>query len=67
MLNKVDKIIEDVDGKVRSLNGIFQFIDTATDKLSIITDRMVENISNFFLKLFKKKTKIEEEEEEENE
>jgi uncharacterized protein YoxC len=64
MLNHVDEIIQDVDGKVKSLNGIFQFIDTATDKLSFVTDRMVENISNFFLKLFKKKGKIKEEEEE---
>jgi hypothetical protein len=65
MMNVVESIIRDVDGKVKSLNGIFQIIDTTTDRLSFVTDKVVESISNFFLRIFKKKEK--EKEENENE
>jgi uncharacterized protein YoxC len=65
MMNVVESIIRDVDGKVKSLNGIFQIIDTTTDRLSFVTDKVVEGISNFFLRIFKKKEK--EKEENENE
>lgn len=65
-MNKIDEIINDVDGKMKSLNGVFQIIDVATDKLSIVTDKVVESVSSFLLKIFKKKekrTKNEEKEE----
>ncbi|HHT38594.1 MAG TPA: hypothetical protein GXZ95_04185 [Mollicutes bacterium] len=57
MMSKIDSIINDVDDKVKSLNGVFEIIDVATDRLSFVTDRVVEFISNFFMKLFKKKEK----------
>lgn len=56
-MNKVDEIINDVDGKMKSLNGVFQIIDVATDKLSFVTDKVVESVSSFLLKIFKKKEK----------
>jgi hypothetical protein len=62
-MNNINKIIEDVDVKVKSLNGIFQIIDFTTDKLSVVTDRITDVISNFLLRIFKKK----ESEEKENE
>ena len=32
-INKVEKVVDDVNEKVESLNGVFQIIDFTTDKL----------------------------------
>lgn len=66
-LNRVDKVVEDTQRKMDSLNGIFSVIDFFTDKISALSDRLVDTISDFFVnKLFKKrrKKKIEEREDE---
>ena len=55
MMTKINNIIDDVDGKVKSLNGVFEIIDVATDRLSFVTDKVVDGISSFFMKLFKKR------------
>lgn len=58
-----EEVIKDVDGKVKSLNGVFHIIDITTDKLSGITDKLVDGIGSFISKIFKKKK----DEEDENE
>ncbi|MFA5696344.1 MAG: hypothetical protein WCX15_00105 [Bacilli bacterium] len=58
-----EEVIKDVDGKVKSLNGVFHIIDITTDKLSGLTDKLVDGIGSLILKIFKKKK----EEKEENE
>ncbi len=71
-LDKVDRVVDDVNDKVRSLNGFFEIIDFTTDKLVGISDRLVDIISSGISKLLdirrkkkKKKEKIEKEEEDE--
>ena len=59
MMTKINNIIDDVDGKVKSLNGVFEIIDVATDRLSFVTDKVVDGTSSFFMKLFKKKEREE--------
>ena len=39
-LNKVDKVVDDVNDKVQSLNGFFNLVDFATDKVVSITDKV---------------------------
>ena len=63
IMNKVDKIIEDVDHKVQSLNGIFNLIDGITDKLTTFGDTILGFLSNSIFKVFKSKKKKKEEEE----
>ena len=58
-----EEVIKDVYGKVKSLNGVFHIIDITTDKLSGLTDKLVDGIGSLILKIFKKKK----EEKEENE
>lgn len=62
-MNRVGDIVENVDKKVNSLNGLFNIIDVTTDKLSIITDKTVDLISSFVINLFKKKYNKKKEEE----
>ena len=44
-LDKVDKVVEDVNHKVKSLNGFFEIIDYTTDKLVNVSDKLVDFIS----------------------
>ncbi len=63
-INKVEKVVDDVNDKVESLNGLFQIVDFTADKLVAITDKVVDGISTLASKLFFKKKKKEEKENE---
>ena len=54
-LNKVDKVVDDVNDKVQSLNGFFNLIDYTTDKLALFSDKFVNIISSVIKKVFVKK------------
>lgn len=55
VMDKVDAIIENVQGKVNSLNGFFSVIDFTTDKISAITDRIVDVFSSLIGRIGRKK------------
>ncbi len=63
-INKVEKVVDDVNEKVESLNGLFHIIDFTTDKIVSITDRVVDTVSSLASKIFfrKRSEKIKEEE-----
>ena len=65
-MNKLETIVDDVDRKVQSLNGVFRIVDGVTDKLSALTEVISDYIILFFRGLFKRKKKNKKEEEEEN-
>ncbi len=67
IIDSIDDIVKDVDYKVQSLNGVFKIIDTTTDRLAVINDKIVDVITNFILKLFKKKYNNKKEEKENSE
>ena len=66
-LTKVEKVVDDVNDKVHSLDKVFSIIDFTTDKIALVTDKAVDGISTLFSKIFinrkKKKGKKEENEE----
>lgn len=64
-INKVEKVVDDVNDKVQSLNGVFSVIDFTTDKLALVADKLVEGICGIFSKLFIGKKKGEKENEKE--
>ena len=67
-LKRVDKVVDDVNGKVKSLDGVFSVIDHTTDALSGFGDKLVNIVSsgiNALLSIKKKKKEEEEENEEE--
>ena len=64
-MKKVEKVVDDVNDKVQSLNGFFQIIDFTTDRIVGLSDLMVNGISkglSFLLGLGKKKNKKNKEE-----
>lgn len=54
LIGKAEKIMDNVDKKVKSLDGFFSFVDMATDKIVFITDKVVEGITALIAKLFLK-------------
>lgn len=44
-MNKVEKVVDNVNEKVESLNSIFSIIDFTTDKIANFTDRVVDAAS----------------------
>ena len=57
VMNKMERVVDDINTKVSSLNGVFSIIDATTDKLSLLSDRMVDGISSLIRKLFARKNK----------
>lgn len=68
-LDKIEKVVEDVNDKVQTLNGFFHIIDYTTDKIAFATDKVVDGIASIFHKIrfSKKKKKIKKESDDENE
>ncbi len=65
-IKKVEKVVDDVNEKVESLNGLFHIVDFTTDKIVMLTDKVVDGLSGMASKIFFKK-KIKSTKEEENE
>ena len=57
VMNKMEKVVDDLNTKVTSLNGVFSIIEATTDNLALLSDRMVDGISLIIRKLFAKKNK----------
>ena len=65
-MNKVEKVVDNVNEKVESLNSVFNLIDFTTDKIAGFTDKIVEVAGNLFSKLlFRKKKRKDDDYEEE--
>lgn len=54
---KIEKVVDDVNDKVQSLNGLFSIIDFTTDKIVGLTDKLVDKISLLISKLFFRRNK----------
>ena len=56
-MNKIETVVDDINGKVTKLNGLFNVIDYTTDKLTLLSDKLVDGISYLIKKVFTKKKK----------
>ena len=54
---KLNVILNDIEAKLKSVNGVFAVIDTVTDAVSTISDSVVTRILMLLDKIFKKKEK----------
>ncbi len=66
-ITRLNRILDNVEGKVNSLNTLFHIIDTASNTLTSFTESVVGTISNFIGHFFSNKKVKNIEEEEENE
>lgn len=63
-MDRVDAILDSIESKVNSLNGLFSVIDFTTDKISAFSDKVVDVVSGFISKMRRKKKSLYEGEEE---
>ncbi len=58
-VDKTNDILEDVERKTKSLNGLFNVIDGVTDTLAVFSDTVVASITGIIGKIFPKRKKKE--------
>jgi len=56
-MNKIENVVDDINGKVKSLNGFFSMIDNTADKLALLSDRFVDTITSLIKRIFMRKEK----------
>ena len=54
-MDKVDKIVDDVDDKMKSLDPVFDLVEGVTSKTTLISDRVLSFVLSVVNKLFKNK------------
>ena len=59
--DKVNKILDDVNNKVAKFDNLFNVIDMVTDNMALISDKIVDGISNLIKKVFVKNEERKEE------
>lgn len=64
-MNKVDLLLDDVTKKVHSLDRVFNIIDYTTDKVTMISDTVVNFITSKLKRIIKFKKNDEEDEDDE--
>ncbi len=60
MVNRMNRLLDNVEDKVNSLNGFFHIVDMATDKMAFLSDHVVSVVTGAIHKIFKRKKKEEE-------
>lgn len=59
-VDKTNEILDDVERKVKSFDGLFNAINMTTSTISTIGDRLIEGVSGVVSKIFRRKKKKEE-------
>lgn len=59
-LKKAEIVIDDINNKIQSFNGLFHIIDNVTDKIATLSDSIVNFIINIFSKIINRKKKEDE-------
>lgn len=54
-MNKIEVVVDDINKKVKTLDGFFSLVDTTTDKLAMLSDKFVDMTSSLVKKIFRRK------------
>lgn len=60
-MNKIENIVDNINVKVNKLNNLFNIIDVTTDKLALISDKLVDSVTSIISKIFNGKKRKEDE------
>lgn len=66
-VDRANVVVGDIEKKTKSLDKLFNIIDTITDTLSYLSDTLVETVVSSILRLFPKKKNIKNKENDEYE
>ena len=54
-INRVNGILDDVDNKIAKLDKAFNIVDTLTNNMALISDKLVDGLSGLIRRFFNKK------------
>ena len=54
-IDKANIVLDDIYGKVKKLDNLFEIIDKSADTINLVTDKITGIISNSIIKIFKKR------------
>lgn len=60
-IDKANVVLDDIYGKVKKLDNLFEIIDKSADTINLVTDKITGIISNSIMKVFKKRKEDEDE------
>ena len=66
-INRFNSILDQVDNKIAKFDKAFQLVDIITDNMALISDKLVDVLSNLIRKIFYRKRNENGKEEDENE
>ena len=68
-IDRANLVLDDIEQKSKSLNGLFNIVDGLSNSIAIVGDRVIDGVSGMISHFFhkRKKKKDKEMEEEENE
>ena len=55
IVNKTEKVVDNITGKVKTLDSLFDVIGTVTGRFTVVTDKIVDGIALLIEKIFKRK------------
>ena len=65
IIDKARDLLENVEGKINSLNAVFSVAEMFNSKIALITDKVTSTVENLIAKIFNRKNKDEYNEEKE--
>lgn len=54
-INKIEKVVDNITVKVKSLDGVFEVASLVSNKVTFVTDKVVDIISMIIDKIFNKR------------
>ena len=60
-VSKVDRILDELELKVRSFDKMFSVVDSITDSMAVVSDKIVDSIVYLIRKIFSGRKRKEEE------
>lgn len=54
-INRANDLLDDLEKKSKSLNGVFNIIDTVTDRITLLSNTVVDSIVTGISKIFNKR------------
>lgn len=59
-VNRLNGIMDEITIKINKFDKAFQLVDVITDNMALISDKLVDGLSNLIRKIFNKKRKEDE-------
>ena len=54
-MNKIEEVVDNISGKVKTLDSLFDMIGIVTGRFTSITDKIVDSVALLIEKIFKRK------------